>query len=74
MLFHFAQEFLHDYEVFENQVLDLDRRLGAIICQGFDDCGGLEGIFKVNIMAHSKIKHSFYVAMNLNSSINIWHF
>ncbi|XP_071797739.1 dynein beta chain, ciliary isoform X1 [Asterias amurensis] len=42
-----CQEFLDDYNVFEKQVYDLDRRLGSLLCQGFDDCSGLESIFKM---------------------------
>ena len=45
------QEFLDDYNVFEKQVYDLDRRLGSLLCQGFDDCSGLESIFKVSWLA-----------------------
>ena len=43
----FLQSFPGDYETFRQQVEDLDRRLGAMICQGFDDCSGLEAVFKV---------------------------
>lgn len=43
----FSQEFAEDYDNFEKQVFDLDRRLGSILCQGFDDCAGLESVFKV---------------------------
>ncbi|XP_071954573.1 dynein beta chain, ciliary-like [Antedon mediterranea] len=42
-----CQEFVDDYSIFENQVYDLDRRLGSILCQGFDDCSGLESTFKM---------------------------
>ncbi|XP_077979817.1 dynein beta chain, ciliary-like [Glandiceps talaboti] len=42
-----TQEFLDDYELFQKQVYDLDRRLGAILCQGFDDCSGVESVFKL---------------------------
>nr|P39057.1 RecName: Full=Dynein beta chain, ciliary [Heliocidaris crassispina]BAA00827.1 dynein beta-heavy chain [Heliocidaris crassispina] len=42
-----CQEFLEDYEEFEKKVFDLDRRLGSILCQGFDDCCGLEAAFKM---------------------------
>lgn len=43
------QEFIEDYDNFEKKVYDLDRRLGAILCQGFEDCAGLESVFKVII-------------------------
>lgn len=41
------QEFLKDYEHFKEAIADLDRRLASIVCQGFDDCSGLEAAFKV---------------------------
>lgn len=40
-------EFMNDYEKFESSIADLDRRLAAIICQGFEDCSGLESAFRV---------------------------
>ncbi|XP_077869744.1 dynein beta chain, ciliary-like [Saccoglossus kowalevskii] len=42
-----TKEFLDDYEIFQKQVYDLDRRLGAILCQGFDDCSAVEAVFKM---------------------------
>ena len=42
-----SQEFLEDYEHFKDSIADLDRRLASIVCQGFDDCSGLEASFKV---------------------------
>ncbi|XP_070581054.1 dynein beta chain, ciliary-like isoform X2 [Ptychodera flava] len=42
-----TQEFMEDYEIFTKQLNDLDRRLGAILCQGFDDCSGVESVFKL---------------------------
>jgi len=42
------QAFLADYEKFKNTVQDLDLRLSSIIMQAFDDCSGLEGMFKVS--------------------------
>jgi hypothetical protein len=41
------QDFPNDYEEFNKFVLDLDRRLSAIINQAFDDCNSLTSIFKV---------------------------
>jgi len=43
-----VQEFLVDYEKFKNTVNDLDLRLSTIVMQAFDDCSGLEGMFKVS--------------------------
>ena len=37
-----------DYENFQAAIADLDRRLASIVCQGFDDCSGLEASFKVS--------------------------
>ena len=41
------QEFPNDYDNFKRSIADLDRRLASIVCQGFDDCSGLESIFKL---------------------------
>lgn len=42
-----VQEFPADYKAFETKVEDLERRLGAIACQAFDDANGPEAAFKV---------------------------
>lgn len=42
--------FLQDYNVFQNRIWDLDRRLAAILCQAFDECYNLEAVFKVRTM------------------------
>lgn len=42
-----CKAFMDDYIVFNNHIYDLDRRLGSIICQGYDDCTGTEGTFKM---------------------------
>lgn len=41
------QSFPNDYEKFKSVISDLDRRLSAIVMQGFDDCSALEAMFKV---------------------------
>ncbi|KAI3381366.1 hypothetical protein SNEBB_008024 [Seison nebaliae] len=41
-----CQEFIEDYDKFRQYTFDLDRRLCAIICQGFDDCNGPEAVYK----------------------------
>lgn len=46
--FFFPQEFLRVYENFVEKISDIDRRMATIICQGFDDCSGLEATFKVH--------------------------
>lgn len=33
--------------MFKSKTLDFDRRLGAILCEGFFNCNGLEAAFKV---------------------------
>lgn len=40
-------DFLPEYEKFKASIADLDRRLASIVCQGFDDCSGLEAGFKL---------------------------
>lgn len=47
LFFFFGQEFPYDYEEFKEFILDLDRRLASIACQAFEDCSGLESVFKV---------------------------
>ncbi|XP_054276549.1 dynein beta chain, ciliary [Macrosteles quadrilineatus] len=39
--------FLIDYEAFQGNIEDLDRRLASILCQAFDDCSNLESVFKL---------------------------
>jgi len=41
------QEFLEDATNFRAAIADLDRRLASIVCQGFDDCSGLDSVFKL---------------------------
>ena len=36
-----------DYQNFKTAVADLDRRMASIVCQGYNDCSGLESAFKV---------------------------
>ena len=33
--------------MFSEKISDLERQLANIICQGFDDCSGMQSIFKV---------------------------
>ncbi|CAH1795230.1 unnamed protein product [Owenia fusiformis] len=58
------EEFTSDYETFRRSTEDLDRRLGAIICQGFEDCCGLESSFKLidifgSLLERQLIKEDF---------------
>ncbi|CAG5123285.1 unnamed protein product, partial [Candidula unifasciata] len=41
-----SHEFMDDYYVMLEKVADFDRRVATIICQGFDDCSGLESMYK----------------------------
>ena len=41
------QEFEKDLNIFHVVIEDLDRRIGTIICQGFDDCGGIHTCFRL---------------------------
>lgn len=34
--------------MFKSKILDFDRRLGTILCEGFFNCHGLEAAFKVS--------------------------
>nr|XP_036878224.1 dynein heavy chain 11, axonemal [Manis javanica] len=40
-------EFESDYVMFKSKILDFDRRLGTILCEGFFNCHGLEAAFKL---------------------------
>lgn len=37
-----------DYQKFLDEVIDLDRKLGALFSQAYDECFNLESIFKVS--------------------------
>lgn len=39
-----------DFEGFQQNMCDLDKRLAAILCLAFDDCSNLEGVYKVCIL------------------------
>lgn len=41
------ESFVQDCKKFNESIVDLDTKLAAILCQGFDDCGNLESAFKV---------------------------
>lgn len=48
------ESFVQDCKKFSASIVDLDTKLAAILCQGFDDCGNLESAFKVR--PHSFLK------------------
>lgn len=41
-----------DYHNFLDRIGDLDRRMATIICVGYDDCSGLEAVYKVQSTDH----------------------
>ncbi|XP_078510049.1 dynein axonemal heavy chain 17 isoform X2 [Lissotriton helveticus] len=53
------QNFYQDYQVFQTKVEDLDRRLGTIISQGFDDCSSIESAVKLLHMFGSLLDRPF---------------
>ena len=30
------------------KLLDIEKRLGSVVCQAFDDCNGCDAVFKVS--------------------------
>lgn len=53
------QNFYQDYQVFQTKVEDLDRRLGTIISQGFEDCSSIESAVKLLHMFGSLLDRPF---------------
>lgn len=41
------KDFINDYVTFRQQIADLDSRLAAVINQAFEDCSGVEAVFKL---------------------------
>ena len=39
--------FLSDYKIFNTNIVNLDRKLGAILCRAFEDCIVSESVFKL---------------------------
>uniref|UniRef100_A0A8C4PUN9 Dynein axonemal heavy chain 11 n=1 Tax=Equus asinus asinus TaxID=83772 RepID=A0A8C4PUN9_EQUAS len=52
-------EFERDYVVFKSRILDFDRRLGTILCEGFFNCNGLEAVFKVSAEEEKPYSYRF---------------
>ena len=42
-----SNEFVKDQAIFIERITDLDRRIGTILCQAFDDCSGLYSCFRL---------------------------
>lgn len=51
--------------MFMSNIKDLERQLANIICQGFDDCPGIEAIFKVYPYPSTKEVCLFYLHVAL---------
>lgn len=43
----YFQRFNNDLEAFQKRIADVDRRLGSIAAQAFDDCPSTESAFKL---------------------------
>ncbi|KAL8567548.1 hypothetical protein ACOMHN_054362 [Nucella lapillus] len=52
-------EFLDVYDNFQEKIGDIDRRMATIICQGFDDCSGLDSTFKLIDIMGSLLERPF---------------
>lgn len=46
----FLQGFTVHFAQFKESIKDLDLRLASIVCQGFEDCSGLESVFRVIVL------------------------
>ena len=40
-------QFESDFKAFRKTITELERRLGSVVCQGFDDCSTVYGRFRV---------------------------
>ena len=52
------QSFPKDYENFKTAIVDMDKRLAALVLQGYDDCSGLQSIFRVRSSSALYFLHS----------------
>ncbi|XP_076261923.1 dynein heavy chain at 93AB isoform X2 [Rhynchophorus ferrugineus] len=39
--------FLEDFQIFKQRIFEMDMKLAAILCQAFEDCSNLDGVFKL---------------------------
>jgi dynein heavy chain len=58
------KEFDTDMSKFQAKIEDLDRRIGTILCQGFEDCTGLHACFRLiesfsGLLSRPRIQHDF---------------
>lgn len=51
------ESFVQDCQKFSESIVDLDSKLAAILCQGFDDCANLESAFKVRVTIEKLFVH-----------------
>lgn len=58
MKFWFLQTFDEDYKEFQERIMDIEIRLGTILCQAFDDCSCTESGVKVNSLSNTSEKIS----------------
>lgn len=42
-----SDNFLRDLHIFHDKTDDLDKRIATILCQGFDDCSGIQSCFRL---------------------------
>ena len=61
------QSFINHYKEFKEAVADFDRRMATIICQGFDDCSGLESAFKVELCVDIELSNTKLLKSHVNS-------
>ncbi|TPX33478.1 hypothetical protein SmJEL517_g03633 [Synchytrium microbalum] len=57
-------DFESDMSKFQAKIEDLDRRIGTILCQGFEDCTGLHACFRLiesfaGLLSRPRIQHDF---------------
>ncbi|KAJ1566553.1 hypothetical protein HK405_009349, partial [Cladochytrium tenue] len=57
-------DFKEDLGKFHTTITDLDRRIGTILCQGFDDCSSISGCFRLidsfaGLLNRPTIQHDF---------------
>ncbi|CBY35186.1 unnamed protein product, partial [Oikopleura dioica] len=52
---HEDSKFERFYMLFKNKLYDLDRRLGAVLCEAFEDSASVESMFKLIAIASSLI-------------------
>lgn len=49
------QQLNKDFAEFQKKIEDVDRRLAALLCQGFDDCNSLASAMKVRVCPSASV-------------------